>query len=89
MQRSTRSAARSRQIDFFGKAAAKLAKLDADVQDACNQPGIDLAALFDGLPASCHGTPAALADCLVNADPLPGLFRPELCRLAVDELRYF
>jgi hypothetical protein len=52
------------QIDPAGKAGAKLGKLDADVQDACGQPGIDLAALFDGLPPACHGTPAALATCL-------------------------
>jgi len=53
------------QIDSAGKAAGKLGKLDADVQDACNQPGIDLVALFDGLPPACHGTPAGLATCLV------------------------
>ena len=51
-------------IDPAGKAGGKLGKLDADVQAACNQPGIDLAALFDGLPAACHGTAAALSGCL-------------------------
>ncbi len=53
-------------IDPAGKAGGKLGKLEADVQAACNQPGIDLAALFDGLPASCHGTAAALSGCLVT-----------------------
>ena len=51
-------------IDAAGKAGGKLDKLDADVQSACAQPGIDLAALFDGLPAACHGTAAALSACL-------------------------
>jgi hypothetical protein len=51
-------------IDAGDKAAGKLAKLDADVQSACAQPGIDLAALFDGLPATCHGTAAGLSACL-------------------------
>jgi hypothetical protein len=53
-------------IDFFNKAAGKLTKLHDDVQEACDQPGIDLNNLFDGLPGSCHGTSAALADCLVK-----------------------
>ena len=52
------------QIDGAGKAAGKLAKLDADILSACAQPGIDLAALFDGLPPACHGTAAALSSCL-------------------------
>lgn len=51
-------------LDGGGKADAKLQKLDADVQSACAQPGINLAALFDGLPASCHNTAAALSACL-------------------------
>jgi hypothetical protein len=36
------------------------------VQATCAQPGIDLAALFDGLPPACHGTAAALAGCAVS-----------------------
>jgi hypothetical protein len=52
------------KIDTSGKAAARLVKLDGDVQETCAQPGIDLAALFDGLAASCHGSPAALSGCL-------------------------
>jgi len=51
-------------IDAGGKAAGKLTKLDADVQSACGFPGADLATLFDGLPAGCHGTAAALSACL-------------------------
>lgn len=51
-------------IDASGKAAGKLVKLDDDVQSACAVPGIDLAALFDGLPPACHGTAAALSACL-------------------------
>lgn len=52
------------QIDADAKAAGRLAKLDADVRSACAEPGIDLAALFGGLPATCHGTAAALSACL-------------------------
>ena len=52
-------------LDASGKAAAKLDKLDADVESTCAQPGIDLAALFDGLPPACHGTAAALSGCVV------------------------
>lgn len=51
-------------LDAGGKAEARLKKLDADVQGACARPGINLAALFDGLPAACHETAAALSACL-------------------------
>lgn len=54
-------------IDASGKVDGKLAKLDDDVQSACAVPGIDLAALFDGLPPACHGTAAALSACLQAA----------------------
>lgn len=51
-------------LDPDGKADAKLDKLDADVQSACAQPGIDLASLFDGLSPACHGTATALSACV-------------------------
>ena len=51
-------------IDAGGKAAGKLTKLDADVQSACAQPGIDLAALFDGLAPACQNSATALSGCL-------------------------
>ena len=54
------------QIDSGGKAAGKLAKVTADVTANCGTTTSGIAALYDGLPGSCHATAGALAACLVQ-----------------------
>ncbi len=52
------------QIDTAGKVSKRLLKLDGDVQTHCATTASGLAALFDGLDAGCHASPAALSACL-------------------------
>jgi len=54
------------QIDGGGKAAAKLAKLSADVGAACAVTTTPISGLFDGLDAGCHASAGALGTCLVS-----------------------
>ena len=51
-------------IDAGGKAAAKLAKISADVTAACAATTTPLATLFDGLSGGCHASATALGLCL-------------------------
>ena len=52
------------QIDASGKPSAKLAKLAADVSDACGSATSPLPSLFPGLAAGCTASASALGACL-------------------------